>query len=82
MECSTGVMIMDDIVILPGTTRLDQAEADALREAVEAIGDVELARIAGLSRHSLARCVARFRVHSGTAALARHALRVWRRQAA
>jgi hypothetical protein len=46
-------------------------EADQLRREVDEAGDVEVARRVGCSRQALARAVARFGVHAGTAALAR-----------
>jgi hypothetical protein len=46
-------------------------EADALRRDVDDLGDLEVARRVGCSRQALARAVARFGVHAGTAALAR-----------
>jgi predicted DNA-binding protein (UPF0251 family) len=57
--------------VLRGTNVLTVDEADTLRLDVEQSGDVEIAKRIGFSRQALARCVARFGVHAGTAALAR-----------
>jgi hypothetical protein len=54
-----------------GDHTLTTEEAERLRREVEEAGDAEVARRVGFSRQALARCVARFGVHAGTAALAR-----------
>ena len=64
-----------------GDHMLTAEEAERLRRDVEEFGDVEVARRIGFSRQALARCVARFGVHAGTAALARTYLSTQRQAA-
>ena len=57
--------------IAKGHHVLTAGEAEALRAAVDVLGDIEVARRVGCSRQALARAVARFGIHAGTAALSR-----------
>lgn len=70
------------IKVEPGAQSLSIDEADAMRAAVEEIGDVEVARLVGISRHALARSIARLSVHSGTATACRLFLHSRRKLAA
>lgn len=62
---------MNEEFVSKGAMVLSADEADALREDVALFGDEEVARRVGLSRAGLARSVARFAIHRGSAALVR-----------